>query len=77
MYTTFSQLPRWRRKGQPTPVFLPGKSHGRRSLVGYSLWGRKQLDTTERLHSLHYSTWKIVKLHHMSIYHTKIKTATL
>ena len=77
MYTTFSELPHWRRKGQPTPVFLPGKSHGRRSLVGYSLWGRKELDTTERLHSLHYSTWKIVKLHHMSIYHTKIKTATL
>ena len=34
---------------QPTPVFLPGKSHGQRSLAGYSLWGRKELDTTERL----------------------------
>ena len=42
----------WRRKWQPTPVLLPGKSHGWRSLVGYSLWGRKELDTTERLHSL-------------------------
>jgi len=40
----------WRRKWQPTPVFLPGKSHGRRSLVGYSLRGRKESDTTERLH---------------------------
>ena len=40
----------WRRKSQPTPVFLPGKSHGRRSLVGYSPWGCKELDTTERLH---------------------------
>jgi len=30
----------WRRKWQPTPVFLPGKSHGWRSLVGYSPWGR-------------------------------------
>ena len=39
----------WRRKWQPTPVFLPGKSHGRRNLVGYSPWGRKELDTTERL----------------------------
>ena len=29
----------WRRKWQPTPVFLPGKSHGQRSLVGYSPWG--------------------------------------
>ena len=33
-----------------TLVFLPGKSHGRRSLVGYSPWGRKESDTTERLH---------------------------
>ena len=32
----------WRRKWQPTPVFLPGKSHGWRSLVGYSLWGGKE-----------------------------------
>ena len=37
----------WRRNWQPTPIFLPGKSHGQRSLVGYSLWGRKELDTTE------------------------------
>ena len=40
----------WRRKWQPMPVFLPGESHGRRSLVGSSLWGHKELDTTERLH---------------------------
>ena len=48
----------WRRKWQPTPVFLPGKSHGRRGLVGYSPWGRKELDKTEQLHftSLH-SIW--------------------
>ena len=39
----------WRRKCQPTPVLLPGKSCGRRSLVGYSPWGRKELDTTEQL----------------------------
>ena len=39
----------WRRKWQPTPVFLPGKSHGQRSLVGYSPWGRKESDTTEQL----------------------------
>ena len=38
-----------RKKWQPTPVFLPGKSHGQRSLAGYSPWGRKELDTTERL----------------------------
>jgi len=40
----------WRRKWQPTPVFLPGKSHGWRNLVGYSPRGCKELDTTERLH---------------------------
>ena len=44
----------WRRKWQPTPVFLPGESHGRRSLVGFSPRGRKESDTTERLHS-HFS----------------------
>ena len=37
----------WRRKWQPTPVFLPGESHGQRSLVGYSLWGCKELDLTK------------------------------
>ena len=33
----------------PTPVFLPGKFHGQRSLAGYSPWGYKESDTTERL----------------------------
>ena len=37
----------WSRKWQPTPVFLPGKSHGQRSLAGNSPWGRKELDMTE------------------------------
>ena len=40
----------WRRQWQPTPVCLPGKSHGWRSLIGYSPWGCRELDTTERLH---------------------------
>ena len=39
----------WRRKWQPTPVLLPGDSHGGRSLVGYSPWGRKESDVTEQL----------------------------
>ena len=38
----------WRRKWQPMPVFLPGESHGQRSLVGYSPWGYKVSDTTEQ-----------------------------
>ena len=37
----------WRRKRQPTPVFLPGKSQGQRSLVGYGPWGCKESDMTE------------------------------
>ena len=40
----------WRREWQPSPVLLPGKSHGQRSLVGYSPWGRKESDATDRLH---------------------------
>ena len=40
----------WRRHWHPTPVLLPGKSHGRRSLVGCSPWGHEESDTTEWLH---------------------------
>ena len=43
-----------RRQWHPTPVLLPGKSHGRRSLVGYSPWGREESDMAERLH-FHFS----------------------
>ena len=43
-----------RRQWHPTPVLLPGKSHGRRSLVGSSPWGHEESDTTERLH-FHFS----------------------
>ena len=39
----------WRRRWQPTPVFLPRESHGQRSLVGYSPWGGKELDASEQL----------------------------
>ena len=48
----------WRRKWHPTPVFLPGKSHGQRNLVGYSPCGPKELDTTEQLH-FHNATCEI------------------
>ena len=47
-------LPIWRRQWHPTPVLLPGKSHGWRSLVGCSPWGRWGSDTTEQLH-FHFS----------------------
>ena len=39
----------WRRDWQPTPVFLPGKTHAQRNMVGSSPWSHKELDTTERL----------------------------
>ena len=45
----------WRKKWQPTPVFLPGESHGRRSLVGCSPWVRTESDTTE-------ATWQAAAL---------------
>ena len=48
----------WRRKWQLTPVLLPGKSHGRRGLVGCSPWGLEESDTTERLH-FHFSLSRI------------------
>ena len=51
----------WRRKWQPTPVFLPGESHGQRSLVCYSPWGRKESDMTE---------WLILTLYMHTCTHT-------
>jgi len=41
----------WRRKWQPTPVFLPEKSHGQRSLAGYSSKSCKESDTTQRINT--------------------------
>ena len=55
--STFMQ---WRRKWQPTPVFLPGESQGWGSLVGSHLWSRTELDTTEvtqQQHALIYAYW--------------------
>ena len=43
----------WRSAWQPTLVFLPGESHGHRSLVGYTPWGRKESDTTEHASTVH------------------------
>ena len=49
-YPLVGKIP-WKRKWQPTPVFLPGKSHEQRSLAGYSPRGHKESDTTERLNN--------------------------
>ena len=50
----FPRKTSWRRQWHPTPVLLPGESHGRRSLIGCSPWSRKESDMTERLH-FHFS----------------------
>ena len=74
----------WKRKWQPTPVLLPGKSYGQRSLVGYSPWGPKESDMTEGL-SMHIRTLLIetklrterlhdqLKIHLLSTYKEKIR----
>ena len=49
-YPWVGKMP-WRREWQPTPVFLPGKSHGQRSLAGYSPWDHKESDMIEQLNS--------------------------
>ena len=54
VYVALHREYQWRRQWHPTPVLLPGKSHGRRSLVGCSPWGCYESDTTERLH-FHFS----------------------
>ena len=51
----------WRRGWQPTPAFLPGKSQGQRSLVGYSPCGGKELDTTQQLNHHHLSSLTLLR----------------
>ena len=62
----------WRRAWQATPVFLPGEFHGQRSLVGYSPWGRTELDTLKQL-SMHTLPCLLERsypliLHHLFLY---------
>ena len=52
----------WRRAWQCTPVFLPGESHGQRSLVGYGPWGRKELDTNDRLSTAQHTSFYVICL---------------
>ena len=56
------------RNGKPTPVFLPGKFHGQRSLVGYTPWGCKESDMTEhRMHSYLLFQDAMIKFSHVSL----------
>ena len=52
----------WRRAWQPTPVFLPGESHGQRSLAGYSPWGCKESDRTEVTSRIHSESSQVIHL---------------
>ena len=56
-----------RRKRQPIPVFLQGKSHGQRSLAGYSPWGPKELDTTEYLLTVITPSGSLPRVSHTSL----------
>ena len=56
----------WRRKRQPTPVFLPGKSRRQRNLVGHGLWGHREWDMTE--YSMHVYTHTHKALSHITTY---------
>ena len=66
----------WNRKWRPTPVLLSGKSPRQRSLVGYSPWGRKELDTTERL-SMHTHTHTHTHTHQNITLHVRTSQTTL
>ena len=57
----------WNRKWQPIPVFLPGKFHEQRSLVGYTSWSRKELDMTEQLNT-HTQVFSIFCIYHLTNY---------
>ena len=56
----------WKREWQPAPVFLLGKSHGQRSLVGYSTWDHNELNTTEQLTLLNFLLF--IMIHSGSVY---------
>ena len=55
-------------EGSGNPVLLPGKSHGQRSLVGYSPWGHKELDMSEQLHFNHMEKWKQYPISRRHVY---------
>ena len=58
----------WRRKWQPTPVFLPGESQGWGSLVGTSLWGRTESDTTEATQQQQQQVFQINALYSLDLH---------
>ena len=64
----------WRKKWQPTPVFLPGKSQGQRSLVGYGAWGSKRvghdvMSEKQQKQRVHFGVQQKLTQHHKAIIH--------
>ena len=68
MFDTWVKKTPWRRKCKPTPMFLPGESHGQKSLKGYSPWGFKELDITEHNIAAQSNSKKTVSYHLSYIY---------
>ena len=68
----------WRRTWQPTLVFLPGESHGQRRLAGYSPWGCKESDMTERVSTHTHQTFqwpsRLISFHHLRNYIISVST---
>ena len=62
-------------KWQPTPVFMPGKSHGPRSLVGYSPWGRNESDTTD--FTSHFLTKEVIEYYFLGTYLNQVPRSPL
>ena len=70
----------WRREWQPIPVFLPGEFHGQKSLAGYSPWGCKESDATDRLTlslSLHVEFKGAIMLSHNRLLSVRVKDRIL
>ena len=69
---------RWRRAWQPTPVFLPGESHGQRSLAGYSPRGHNESDVTEglsrRTHTHTHVQYFTVYMYHNFFIHSSVRS---
>ena len=64
----------WRRKWQPTPVFLPGKSHKQKILVDYSPWDRKESEMTEHAHMCAHTDTHHTHTHTHTDRHTQTDT---
>ena len=63
----FTKMSQQRRQWQSTPVLLPGKSHGQRSLVGYSPWGREESDRTDFTFTFHFHALEKEMATHSSV----------